>query len=726
MVTGLKNKSLTKISIPKIVNGKPVTEIANLAFDDCVNLSYVDIPTGVKIIGEGAFRGCKNLENISIPNGLEKIKFMAFISCESLQSLIIPQSTTHIDYRAFDFNCKSLRHIYYCGSQAQFKNALINGLEILEPISEEEIQELLWDGEIYCRDVLDDGSISSYAIIPTIHYNFIYDYPVEIVEVGTCGDNLTWSLDDKGTLTIKGSGNMYNYTNGKGSNPSPFFSDKKIYNCVIESEVTSIGDYAFTCCNELANISIPNTVTSIGRCAFGSEIGSCTSLTSVEISEGVTYIGDEAFEGCENLKSVTIPSSVISICNYAFWRCPNLTSITIPANVTFIGDDAFSHRSLLVIYGMKNSCAETYANKHNIPFKAISEVPEVKVDSPVISPNSRSFSKSQKISISCATNGAVIYYTTNGSQPTTSSKKYNGAFTIFSDTTVKAIAVKDGIESSVVAATFDRKSSSSSSGGGTSGGSTSDKKTDDAESKTCGEKLTWTLSTDGKLTISGTGKMDCSSAPFEYTREITECVIKDGVTSIGNRAFFHCSNLTNITIPNSVTQIDNEAFGKCANLKTVTLPNKITAISSGMFIYCESLESLTIPNGVNSIGDEAFRDCVNLSSVTIPENVTHIGRNAFKGCEQLTIYGVRNSYAYEYAKIYGFSFKSISNTDLVSAGDLDGDGVVTFDDVNAMIDYFLHGYRSSTSPDPAKYDLSNDGMFDFDDVSMSIYYFLNS
>ena len=123
----------------------------------------------------------------------------------------------------------------------------------------------------------------------------------------------------------------------------------------------------------------------------------------------------------------------------------------------------------------------------------------------------------------------------------------------------------------------------------------------------------------------------------KYTEEpgVTEVVVPDGVTSIGDRAFYRCSNLTSVTIPDSVTSIGDEAFYECTRLTSVTIPDSVTSIGDRAFYWCYSLTAVTIPDSVTSIGDEAFKRCTRLTSVTIPDSVTSIGDSAFRGCTGL-------------------------------------------------------------------------------------------
>ena len=165
-----------------------------------------------------------------------------------------------------------------------------------------------------------------------------------------------------------------------------------------------------------------------------------------------------------------------------------------------------------------------------------------------------------------------------------------------------------------------------------------------AQSGTCGDNLEWKLS-NGVLTISGTGAMyDYFSSPipipipwYDYRSSIQSVVIADGVTSIGNHAFYNCSALTSVTIPNSVTSIGERAFSVCISLTSITIPNSVTSIGDNAFYYCKGLTSVTIPNSITSIGNGAFYDCTSLTSVTIPNSVTSIGTNAFSGCTSLPV-----------------------------------------------------------------------------------------
>ena len=124
----------------------------------------------------------------------------------------------------------------------------------------------------------------------------------------------------------------------------------------------------------------------------------------------------------------------------------------------------------------------------------------------------------------------------------------------------------------------------------------------------------------------------------KYTEEkgVTEVVIPNNVTSIGDRAFKDCKSLTRITIPDSVTSIGEYAFFGCESLTNITIPDSVTSIGNWTFWGCYSLTNITIPDSVTSIGKYAFYWCESLTNITIPDSVTSIGDWAFCGCKSLT------------------------------------------------------------------------------------------
>ena len=199
---------------------------------------------------------------------------------------------------------------------------------------------------------------------------------------GTCGENVTWTLDADGTLTISGTGDMVD----TGLYSIWFYDySEKIKNVIISSGVTRIGINAFSGCSSLESITIPDSVTSIGIGAFQNcsslksitipdsvtDIGfwafnNCSSLSSATIPNSVTTIG--GFQGCSSLSSLGIPNSVTTILAEAFSGCSSLTCVTIPDSVTFIGLMAFSDcDSLTDVYygGSESQWKQLYIDEYN-------------------------------------------------------------------------------------------------------------------------------------------------------------------------------------------------------------------------------------------------------------------------------------------------------------------------------------------------------------------------
>jgi hypothetical protein len=178
---------------------------------------------------------------------------------------------------------------------------------------------------------------------------------------------------------------------------------------------------------------------------------------------------------------------------------------------------------------------------------------------------------------------------------------------------------------------------------------------------------TWTLTgTAGNytLTISGNGAMANYSdyGPwYSHRSDIKTLDIQQGVTTIGNWAFYECSGLTSVTIPNSVTTIGTFAFYNCSGLTSVTIGNSVTTIGNGAFGWCIGLTSVTIPNSVTTIENSAFRDCNSLTSITIPNSVTSIGDYAFRNCNSLISIDVDESSTH-YSSVDGILFNKLQNT----------------------------------------------------------------
>ncbi|MBR4720590.1 MAG: leucine-rich repeat protein [Clostridia bacterium] len=507
-----------------------------------------------------------------------------------------------------------------------------------------------------------------------------------IVGSGTCGDNLTWTLNDKGTLTISGTGDMKDYS----YDTMPWYSSRSsIKTVIIQNGVTSIGSETFYNCSSLTSITIPDSVTSIGSRAFSS----CTGLTSITIPDSVTSIGSGAFSGCNKLTSInvsennqnyssqdgvlfnktkmaliccpggkqgsySIQNSVTSIGNYAFSGCSNLTSIAIPNRVTSIGDWAFEGCRGLTSITIPNSVTSI----GNYAFSRCSILTSITIPDSVTSIGDYAF-------YDC---GSLTSITIPNSVTSIGSGAFSGCSGLTSIT----------LPFGSIGYIFGTSSYTGSY---------------EADGYYIPSSLR-TVNITKATQIPGRAFMSCSS--------LTSITIPDSVTSIGSGAFYGCTGLTSITIPDSVTsigsafegcsgltsitlpfvgssinstnvfgyifgeysytesykangyyipsslktvnitkatQIPGGAFDSCSSLTNITIPNSVKSIEGRAFEGCSSLTSITIPNSVTSIGNYAFYRCYNLTNITIPGSVTSIGRHAFSSCTGLTSITIPNS-----------------------------------------------------------------------------------
>lgn len=418
---------------------------------------------------------------------------------------------------------------------------------------------------------------------------------------GACGEKLTWSLDDEGTLTISGTGSMTNYSSDNSSSIPWRSYWKSIQRIEIESGVTSIGDWAFWDLTNVTSISIPDTVTSIGNSSFYT----CKGLKSVAIPDSVTDIGEAVFGYCQGLNTISISSSITTIPNSAFYACTNLKSITLPDSITTLGDYSFSCcyklQSIIIPENVNSIGKEAFQNCQSLASVTI------------LNPNCTIYDGNKTFSTSypdISFAGLIIGYVNSTAQDYAS--KYWRTFVALE---------QDGSVPDVI-------------GSGNS------------------ENLTWTLDNEGTLLVSGTGEMSSLNLP-NYKNYIRRLVVESGITRVGLgscvnltsvsipssvtsiSSFSGCKSLTSIEVPDSQTTIEDYAFSGCTSLTSIELPDSITAVKDYAFNECASLESITIPENVMTIGKYAFRKCSSLTSITIPDSVTSIGDYAFVNCSKL-------------------------------------------------------------------------------------------
>jgi|GEM_PF-1670416 len=301
-----------------------VTSIGESAFASIASITSIKLPDSVTTIGKSAFSMCINLKSVNIPSGITDIGNYAFESCRSLINITIPERVKNIGFAAFA-DCRSLTDIYVDNNNPYYSN----------------ISGIMFDKNQSVLMLYPAGKkVSSYSIPANVTIIDAYAFY-------RC-DNLTSVIIPDGLTTIK-------------ENAFGFCS--KLTTITIPKSVVSIETNTFSD-SGLTSITLPNSITNIADRTFSF----CDCLTSVIIPDSVTNIGNAVFQGCSTLTSITVPNNVTSIGYEAFNSCPSLTSVIIPESVQSIGGGAFYLSDKAVIYGIKGSYAQKYAQDNYIKF----------------------------------------------------------------------------------------------------------------------------------------------------------------------------------------------------------------------------------------------------------------------------------------------------------------------------------------------------------------------
>lgn len=503
---------------------------------------------------------------------------------------------------------------------------------------------------------------------------------VDIVKSGTCGDNITWTLDSAGTLTLSGSGEMIPNEETDGN----LWLDeyKSIKNIVIADGITSLCDEAFAACENITSIDIPDSVTKIGNGTFVY----CVNLRSVEIGSNVESIGEAAFGYTPKLKTVTIANGVKTIAETAF-GLSGVEKINIPASVEKIEDafyGCFNLKEITVDKNNENYCAVdnvlfnkdmtsliTYPqNREGTTYKIPDSV-KTAYTMGVFSKNLKNLVWTNEITSLpdaddgfywggyCSswdadtiegiddvfreeygihkTDGFTIYGKANTyAQYHATGNGFNfvdvDTFTghLYSDWKVnkEATCLQEGEKTKscyfcddVQTQPIDKLATHMDKN---EDGycDTCSEKIETVKSGTYGDNITWTLDSAGTLTFTGSGAMrdnNGNSIWLNEFKKLKKIVIGEGITTVGTLAFFPSFYVESVELPSTLKEIKMGAFGGCS-IKNITIPNGVKTIGDGAFFDCESLKELFIPASVETIGQGVFEECEGLERITVDEN----------------------------------------------------------------------------------------------------------
>ncbi len=308
------NGNENTITLPNDLEGNKY-EIYLSAFSNCSHLKNVIIPNSVTCIDDYAFSNCENLESVKIGNAVTSIGEYAFFNCQSLKSITIPDSLTRIREWAF-MDCGNMARVTLGKGIKNIETCAFNGCnKLVEIYNYSNLKLAIGSNE--------NGELTQYAkVIHTKEEESIIrttkDGEYEYIEVGGKYYLLSYKGNDK-NIVLPTDLEGHNY----GIIDYAFSGCDNLKSIIIPNNVISIGSFAFEICSGLTEITIPNRVKSIGQFAFFS----CNRLTNITLGDSVTSIGDYAFCDCSRLSSIIIPSSITSIGDFAFHGCKKLDKV---------------------------------------------------------------------------------------------------------------------------------------------------------------------------------------------------------------------------------------------------------------------------------------------------------------------------------------------------------------------------------------------------------------
>ena len=529
-----------KVKIPAAMGGYPVVCLEEYAFFGNYDIQSVEIPEGVtelqtsvfesssvtqvtlpqslKIIGDYAFESCYGLKKIVLPEGLETIGEYAFESCDQLTALTIPASVTQMG-RGIISNCSNLKEI-----------TLADGLTTLV--------EGVFENSYLERLELPDSMVD---LIP------------------------------ESLVGLEGTLKYVKWTAGIPEIPDGMFNNfGELEEVVLPEGVTAIGSDGstgvFECCYALTRISMPKSLTSIGRYAFYD----CRGLQELVLPKNLTAIGDYAFADCDGLKKIVLPEGLESIGDSAFESCDQLTELTIPASVTQMGRGIISSCSNLKEITLADGLTTLGDGVFEYSYLERLELPDSIVE---LTPESLA-----------GLEGTLKYVKWTAGIPEIPDEM----FAFFSE--LEEVVLPEGV---------------------TAIGSDGSTGVFDSCYALTRISMPKSLTSIGRYAF-----YDCQG--------LQELVLPKNLESIGDSAFAYCSNLEKIVLPAGLETIGDSAFSWCTALTTLELPDSLKHIGSNAFESCTALDRMTLPANLETAGSALFYDCTSLTEISFAKGTTTI------------------------------------------------------------------------------------------------------
>lgn len=374
-----------------------------------------------------------------------------------------------------------------------------------------------------------------------------------------------------------------------------------------DGSVTSIGAYAFSGCENLVGIEIPNAVTVIGEFAFYA----CKGLKSITVPNGVEKIENSTFSNCTSLVKVVLPEGLVSLGMYAFNKCTALTAITLPNSITAIYNGVFSECTALKSLEIPNSV--TYVG--SFLCENCTALTSLTIGDGVKTLYSNTIVKCTKLT-SLTLGKAVAHVYPSAFEGSTAIKSLTAPTNAIDSNMIPM----DNLETAVV--------------------------TDSGEGLTSGSFKNATKLKSVKFLpavtkgLSGIMFYGCTALTTVTVESGNPTYYSAGNCVINSKTKAVIAGCKNSVIPadGSIEEIETSAFEGCSALSAITIPQGIKVVGNSAFRDCTSLKSIVIPEGTIWIGQDTFRNCSSLTKVIIPQSVSTVSSWAFRECYQAKFY----------------------------------------------------------------------------------------